>query len=335
VTAVRVGIIGTGFGARVVAPTFEAVGCEVAAVVSPRDDEGWRALCARPDVDLVAVHSPPFLHRAHIDAALANGKHVLCDKPFGVNAAEAEAMLEAATAAGVVHALNFEFRRHPVVERMRALVGEGAIGRPEHVQWVHVSSGSRIPLRRYGWLFDRSRGGGWIGAWCSHSIDTLRFVLGEVASVVSCAGQVTVAERPDADGVLHRCTAEDAMTAALVLDGGVTVAIDSGFASTVNLAARTVITGTEGALENVGNERLTLHRPGQAPERIEIGDPEDAHADRHALPMLRWAADLAAAVRVARPVAPSFADGLACRRVLDDLLAASAASEVAAAAVSG
>jgi predicted dehydrogenase len=325
VAPVRVGIIGTGFGARVVAPSFEAAGCTIGGIASPRDDAAWRALCASGDVDLVAVHSPPFLHRAHVEAALAHGKHVLCDKPFGLDAGEAQAMLDAARAAGVVHALNFEFRRHPVVERMRSLVAEGAIGRPEHVQWVHVSSGTRIPLRRFGWLFDRSRGGGWIGAWCSHTIDALRNLLGEVAAVTACAGPVTIAERPDADGVLHACTAEDAMTASLVLEGGVTVAIDSSYAATVNLPARTVITGSEGALENVGNDRLTLFRPGAPPERIDVAGDDDGHADRHALPMRRWAADLAAAVRDGRPVAPSFDDGLACRRVLDALLEAAGA----------
>ena len=321
---VRVGIIGTGFGARVVAPSFEAAGCEIAGVATPRDEAASAALCARPDVDLVAVHSPPFLHRAHVEAALEHGKHVLCDKPFGLDADEAAAMLAAAEAAGVVHAVNFEFRRHPVIERMRTMVAEGAIGRPEHVQWVHVSSGTRIPLRRFGWLFDRSLGGGWIGAWCSHTIDALRFLLGEVTTVVACDGPVTVPERPDAEGTPHTCTAEDAMTATLILEGGVTVAIDSGFAATVNLPARTVVTGSEGALENVGNERLTLLRPGAAPERIDVTGDEDGHADRHALPMRRWAADLVAAVRDGRPVEPSFADGLACRRVLDALLAAAA-----------
>jgi predicted dehydrogenase len=290
-----------------------------------RDEAAWRALCASDDVDLVAVHSPPFLHRLHVEAALGHGKHVLCDKPFGLDAAEAEAMLDAARAAGVVHATNFEFRRHPVVERMRAMIATGAIGRPEHVQWVHLSSGTRIPLRRFGWLFDRSRGGGWIGAWCSHTIDALRFLLGEVAAVTACEAPVTIPERPDADGVLRTCTAEDAMTASLVLAGGVTVAIDSGFAATVNLPARTVVTGSEGALENVGNDRLTWFRPGQAPERVEVAGDDDGHADRHALPMRRWAADLAAAVRDGRPVTPSFDDGLAARRVLDQLLAAAGA----------
>ena len=91
---VRVGVIGLGIGARVVAPVFEETeGCTVVDLVSPRDDEAVRALCARTDVDLISVHSPPFLHLDHVRRAIEGGHAVLCDKPFGVNAAEAQVMV--------------------------------------------------------------------------------------------------------------------------------------------------------------------------------------------------------------------------------------------------
>src|SRR5207237_281137 len=68
---VRVGVIGRGFGARIVAPVFEETeGCEVVDVVSPRDDDAVRALCSRADVGVVAVHSPPFCHRDLVLRAL-------------------------------------------------------------------------------------------------------------------------------------------------------------------------------------------------------------------------------------------------------------------------
>ena len=79
---VRVGIIGTGFGARVVAGAFDAADCDVTDVVTARDASAVRALC-RSDVDLVAVHSPPFLHASHVAMAVDAGRAVLCDKPFG------------------------------------------------------------------------------------------------------------------------------------------------------------------------------------------------------------------------------------------------------------
>jgi predicted dehydrogenase len=95
---VRVGVIGTGFGARVVAPVFAATeGCDVVDVVSARDAKAVAELCRR-DLDLVSVHSPPFLHAEHVRAAIDAGHHVLCDKPFGVRRRAAE-MLDLAGAA--------------------------------------------------------------------------------------------------------------------------------------------------------------------------------------------------------------------------------------------
>ena len=120
---VRVGVIGTGFGARVVAPVFrETPGCEVVDVVSSRDDAAVAELCDRADVDLVSVHSPPFLHAAHVRRALSREHAVLCDKPFGVDARDAEMLTAAAEAAECVHLVNFEFRHDPMRRLLRELV---------------------------------------------------------------------------------------------------------------------------------------------------------------------------------------------------------------------
>jgi predicted dehydrogenase len=127
--AIRVGVIGTGFGARVVAPVFQQTdACDVVDVVSARDPSAVAELCRR-DLDLVSVHSPPFLHAVHVRAAVGAGHHVLCDKPFGVHAGEAAEMLELADTGEVVHALNFEFRHQPARRRVHELVHSGAIGR--------------------------------------------------------------------------------------------------------------------------------------------------------------------------------------------------------------
>ena len=86
----RVLVIGTGFGRQAMAPVYRGLGFDV-EVVSPRDESALhRALNA--GVDLVSVHSPPFLHRQHVTAAVDRGYPVLCDKPFGRNADEARAM---------------------------------------------------------------------------------------------------------------------------------------------------------------------------------------------------------------------------------------------------
>ncbi len=191
----KAGIIGTGFGSRVVAKMYQKVGIE-SDIVSPRDAEGVKRLCAS-DVDFVSIHSPPFLHREHVLLAVGHGRNVVCDKPFGRSAPEAREMLVAAEAAGVLHFLNFEFRHEPVRVQAKKLIAEGAIGTPYHVQWNAMMGGSRSPIKPYGWLFDRASGGGWLGAFGSHAIDAFRWWIGEIDSV-SGVLRTDITRRPDA-----------------------------------------------------------------------------------------------------------------------------------------
>lgn len=319
---VRVAVIGGGFGARVVAPAFAAIGgCEVVDVVSARNEDAIRALVARADVDLVSVHSPPFLHAPHVRAAVAAGKHVLCDKPFALNADEAADLEADADTAGVLALCNFEFRYAPARTLLRELINDGTIGIVEHVQWMHFSAGSRIPLRPFGWLFDRALGGGWIGAWASHAVDTLRFLFATEVVETRALPRIDVRERPDADGVMHRCTAEDGLAATLVLANGASVTIDSTFAATVNPPPRLTVYGAAGAIEIVADARVRIHRADGEPETINV---PAAAGDRHTEPMRTFAAVVRDAVVSGDipPHAPTFADGRACDAVLDALRAA-------------
>jgi predicted dehydrogenase len=321
----RVAVVGAGFGQRVVAPVFAATpGCEVVDVVSARDDDGVRALVTRPDVDLVSVHSPPFLHAAHVRLALAAGKAVLCDKPFALDGEESAALEAEARAAGVVALCNFEFRYEPARAILRELVADGALGGIEHVQMTRISAGTRVPLRRWGWLFDRALGGGWVGAWGSHAIDSLRHIFGVEVTDVQARLRIDVRERPDHDGNLHVCTAEDGFTASLVLSNGATVAIDSGFAAVANVAPRFTVFGSEAVAEIVGESRVTVRRPDGSREAIDRARADGAaNADGHVEPMRRFAAVVRDAVTSGEVPAdaPTFADGRACDSVLDRLRA--------------
>jgi len=317
---VRVGVVGRGFGARVVAPVFaETDGCEVVDVVSPRDAAAVRALCGRADIDLVAVHSPPFLHATHVEWAIDGGHAVLCDKPFGRNASEAEAMAVRARSEGVLHFVNFEFRCHPAREKLRALIRDGAVGTVEHVHWSAFSAGSRVPLRRHGWLFDAELGGGWVGAWGSHVIDFLRWTFGEIAQA-RAELRTTITERPDIDGHLRRCTAEDGFTASMRTEEGVTIAIDTTFVAPVDVPSRVTVVGSAGVLEATADHRITLRTAEGRREEFELDHGSD---DPHLLPMRRWAVVLRDTVRrgSVTPDTPTFIDGVACARVMDRLRA--------------
>jgi predicted dehydrogenase len=325
----KIAVIGGGFGQRVVAPVFAGTdGCEVAGVVSARDDDAIRELVGRADVDLVSVHSPPFLHASHVRLALAEGKAVLCDKPFALDADEAAALETEATAAGVVALCNFEFRYDAARALLREMVREGSIGRVEHIQMTRLSAGTRVPLRPWGWLFDRALGGGWVGAWGSHAVDTLRFVGDAEVTDVQARLRIDVAQRPDDAGTMHTCTAEDGFSASLALSNGASVAIDSGFAAVANVVPRFVVFGSLAVVEVVGESRITIRRADGTRESIDLGAGHEA--DGHLAPMRTFAEVVRDAVHTGDipASAPTFADGRACDAVLELLRAQPFLSEV-------
>ncbi len=281
-------------------------------VVTARDSTSVRALC-RSNVDLVAVHSPPFLHAEHVGLAMDAGRAVLCDKPFGTSTDESTAMAEAADAAGVLNFINFEFRYQPARLTMHRLLESGAIGQPEHLAYTAFTSGSRVPLRPWGWLFERSLGGGWIGAFGSHAIDLIRWLLGDVTRAGATAW-INIPERPDTEGNLHRCDAEDAFAGWVELRSGATASVDTSFTAAISVTPRIVITGADGAIENIGDARVVLHRAHGAKEHFDFDPPA---GDPHNAAMTAWTAAMRDAVKDGEQIPPSFADGLACMRVME------------------
>ena len=321
--AVRVGVIGRGFGARVVAPVFrDTEGCEVVDVVTPRDDAAVSALCARTDVDLISVHSPPFLHCDHVRRAIETGHAVLCDKPFGRNPADAQAMYDLAADAGVVNLVNFEFRRHPARRELRSLVRDGVVGAVEHVQWSVFHPWWRFDASRpFGWSFDAELGGGWIRLSGSHLIDFMRWTLGEIVDATG-AIRTTIPERADTEGRIRRCTAEDGYTAVLLTAGGATVTIEGTATSSALRPNRLTVIGSEAVLE------LVNENPREEDARIVRYAPEGSkelfsfdQGDTYLAQMRQWAEIVRDSVRNGHPEpdAPTFADGLACARVMDRL----------------
>jgi predicted dehydrogenase len=148
---VRWGILSTAnIGVRKVIPaTQKAERCEVVAIASrdgeraartaaelgiPRAHEGYDSLLSDPDVDAVYIPLPNSEHAAWTIAAARAGKHVLCEKPLAMTAAEAEEMVRACANEGVLLMEAFMYRLHPSWEAVRDLVASGRIGRVRAVQ---------------------------------------------------------------------------------------------------------------------------------------------------------------------------------------------------------
>ncbi|MBD5633012.1 MAG: Gfo/Idh/MocA family oxidoreductase, partial [Candidatus Eremiobacteraeota bacterium] len=138
----RVGVLGASFGGAVHVPAFVAQGSfDVVAIASPNRAAEVAAarkipnafssldeMLAGCELDVLSIASPPFDHRAAVLGGLRRGLHVLCEKPFGLDVAEAEEMTAAAARAGTVCALAHEFRYTPARQALHELVANGHLG---------------------------------------------------------------------------------------------------------------------------------------------------------------------------------------------------------------
>ncbi len=138
-------------------------------------------------IDAVYISSTNEKHHPQAMAAIAAGKHVLCEKPLAMNTAEAAEMVRAAVAAGVVFATNHHLRNAGSHLAIRDLVAGGRIGKVLSVRVFHAV---RLPPHLQGWrINDASAGGGVIPDITVHDADTVRFHLSEdPAQVVALAG---------------------------------------------------------------------------------------------------------------------------------------------------
>jgi predicted dehydrogenase len=143
-------------------------------------------LCSSPQVDAVLVTTPNSSHLSDVLAAVKAGKHVLCEKPMGMNAAECRQMVAAARDRGVVLGVAHVFRFNQSVLKLRDLLARGSIGAPvfarSEFSFFAAPDHARI------WLHDASlAGAGPIFDIGVHCIDTLRFILQDEVTHVSCA----------------------------------------------------------------------------------------------------------------------------------------------------
>jgi predicted dehydrogenase len=196
---VRAIVVGTGFGSRVHVPALQRAGFEVAALVG-RDLEKTGRRSARagiphafssltealalPEVAAVVIASPPYTHFPLALEALAAGRHVLVEKPFTLNAAQARELRDAVEAAGRVGLVGHEFRFAPERVAVTRALARGAVGTPRLATFIrHLPVLAAPDAPAPGWWFDAVRGGGWLNASVSHFADAVRAWFGEIAVV--------------------------------------------------------------------------------------------------------------------------------------------------------
>lgn len=339
-------VFGTGFGCLTHVRTLRAAGFDVRAIVG-RDPERTAERARRFQVPLaltsadealaldgveaVAIATPPATHHPLVLAAAAMGKHILCEKPFALDAQQALTMCEAAERAGVIHLLGTEFRYAPGNALLARVVQAGRIGDPIDaefsldVPFVAGADAGGVPE----WWHDDAQSGGWLGAWGSHVIDQIRTTLGEIESV-----SAFLSVRGD-----RLAGADDGFNALCMTASGASVTMRSSARSHV-FGASTRIIGSE-ATAVLQGESVTLHSSQgveilDMPEELAVLPPnappteglETAYELGHAVgsdfgPYTRLGEVMLGLIegrdltQTGWPTPATFRDGLACQRVTD------------------
>lgn len=337
---IRIGVIGTGFGARVHIPGFRAIpGVEVACIAGrdhnrteeiardlrvPKAYRSWEALIGDEALTAVSIATPPAHHHSIVLAAVQRGLHVLCEKPFGVDAKQALEMLAAANQAGIVHMVDFLFRMAPEHRSLKELLDSRAIGDIRHVniEWtLRGRAAAAQPMRT--WHLDRRAGGGTLFAFGSHVVDYLEWLLGPIRSVSAHLS----ARRPFKDERSDFEPAEDTVDIILLLSGGIPATVSISTVAAGGRGHWLSIYGEQGMLA-VGNSNLNdvvmgtrLYKAGpegNASQEIPVQELPDAGlADGRVSLFRRIAKIFTDAIRTDTPAVPSFRDGWRGQVVMD------------------
>jgi predicted dehydrogenase len=376
--ALRVGIAGAGFIGAVHARSARLAGARVAGVAAStpersreaaqrlgadRGYEDAEALVVAPDIDVVHLCTPNHLHAPLAEAALAAGKHVVCEKPLALDAAQAERVTGAAAGVERIATVPFVYRYHPMALEARARIAAGELGALRLLHGGYLQDWLSTP-EDDNWRVDPELGGASrafadIG---SHWCDLAEFVTGERIASVCAQVATTIAERADRgsarafeshDGPVSRRPGEspDGQRPITTEDlAAVLFRTGSGVLGTFVVSQ--VSPGRKNHLHlEVAGEHASVRFEQERPETLWVGrrerteelwrDPTQLSpaAARHAIVPVghpqgylecfdAFVADSYAAIDGAEPAGlPRFADGLRAARVTDAVLASAAAGE--------
>ncbi|MFE9183925.1 Gfo/Idh/MocA family protein [Micromonospora haikouensis] len=317
----------------------------------------WRRLVESDEIDVVDICTPGDSHAEIALAALAAGKHVLCEKPLANTVAEAREMAAAAVAAqaaGVRSMCGFTYRRVPAVTLMRQMVAEGRLGTIRHVRAAYLQDWIVDPQFPLVWRLQKDKAGsGALGDIGAHIIDMTQYVTGQRITGVSAITETFVKQRPlpaeysglaaqaagngAADGQgpdMGPVTVDDAAVFVARLDDGALATYEaSRFATGRKNALRVEINGSLGTLvfdlERLNElEFYDATRPAaeQGFTRILVTEAEHpymsawwppGHIIGYEHSFTHQARDLVEAIATGVDPAPSFVDGLQVQLVLD------------------
>ena len=283
------------------------------------------AMIADDRIDAVAVAVRVPAHKVFVDAAIAAGKHVYCEWPLGIDTAEAQSMLDAATWRGVVHMVGLQARQAPALRYARDMLADGAIGTVIGCSLSHCEPWAYAADSRRAYLEDRRTGAHFLSIPGGHSLDAMRFLLGELAL---------------ASALLRRSGGNDDPALSSANQVAVTAILASGGAAMLRMVGtvqpgrgiRFEINGTTGHLlvkaepgsRGFQMAELDLFRTDTSGTFQPLVPPAEyrEHNPVQASPAMQVAGayqEFAAAIRDGRPATPGFDEAVRLHHLLDDI----------------
>ena len=305
----------------------------------------YEALCAREDIDLIDVVTPGESHVPISIAAAKAGKMVFCEKPLANTVAQAQSMVDAVKSAGVPNAVCFNYRGIPALALAKRMIEDGRLGTVYHWRSVYLQDWIVDPNMPLVWRLQGDvAGSGALGDLAAHSIDLARWLVGEVTEVNGML-DTFVKQRPllaesddrlggKASDKMGQVTVDDsAIFTARFSDGAVGTFEATRMAAGRKNHHRIEINGSKGSvvfnMERM-NELEFYSTEDAADARgfrlIQTTDSEHpytgaywpvGHVIGYEHTFINLIRDMLEAFEAGKPFSPSFADGLACQKVLD------------------
>jgi predicted dehydrogenase len=365
----RAGIVGAGFIGAVHARSARLAGARIAGVSTSSPERSRAAaerlgaeqafatpeeLATSDDIDVVHVCTPNNVHAELAALALGHGKHVVCEKPLAIGAAEADRLVEAAAASGRVATVPFVYRFHPVVREARARIAAGALGPVRLIHggylqdWLSTAADDN-------WRVDPQLGGpsrafADIG---SHWCDLVEFITGDrIAAICSQPARFIDerAERGSARAFEAGASGDGGKRRAVSTEDAVTALFRTGGGATGTLIVSQVSPGRKNHLHveiacadasvrfeqeqpetlwfgrRSGTETIYRDPASMAPDAARLALAPAGHPQGYLDCFDLFVADSYAAIAGASPEGlPLFADGARSVRIVDAVLASAEA----------
>ena len=303
----------------------------------------WKQVVQRTDIDIVDVATPNDTHVPIVIAAAEQGKHILCEKPLGMNVSECREAVNAVNKAGVLHMIWHNYRKSPSLTLAKQLIDEERLGEIYHVRAEFLQGWLTDPEYPLAWRLRKEKSGsGTHGDICVHIIDAARYLVGEIREVVGML-ETFIKERPLPEDPKHKGTVTvDDMSAFLCRfeNGAAGVFEATRFATGRKARNRIEVNGSRGSLvwntENL-NELLFFSKddPGhiQGFRRIPVTEREHpymkgywppGHAIGYEHTFINELVDFAEAYSSDKMPTPNLEDGLRNQMVLEAVLKSAA-----------